>query len=683
MDLMEVLGAMSPAGVGLQESAFIDPGFHDPDIDLPAAGGGAAFYRRLTQAPGDLHPLVHERAQELSAWLYDKNPVAKRALQVIRDHIVGENFSVSSKDEEVAKFLAEFWSSPANGMDQRIRDLQLELDVFGEQFVAAFVHKTSGDVVYVHVDPRTVRGIHRVPGQPDMAYAISVGGEHEGGETRYIKVIRPDEDGWMRGSEPEEAVVIAGKDTGQKFWNPGLGGDTDLVGCFAWRINKTRGAVRGRPSLLSVIDFTDLYDKLVFDEAERMSLMRSFVWDVVVKGATADELRQKAAAEASPRPGSVRYHNENEVWQALAPDLKASDSATLADLVLSLIATGVGVSKTWLNGAMDVNKAVATTMDDPTRKGLRQKQLVLISIVEELVRFAIHQAALHGQLPSGDPADLHFSVAAPEMSSKDLQRGSGALFSTTQALGMAKAAGWMDDGTALEGIAVMLGEIGVNVTADELKERVEEGKKRASEDQGGQQAGGDGVLGSIPSYLGVGSGFGSDSLSKAVGGGQAGGTGTGSPNQGAKDLAQIVGQLTTALVALGQNTIIDVQVAQEIMVGLLEPFGVEIDLEAMRARLEKEDQESKAEQQAIMDQAAGPPVTESARVAMSGEALREVLSSLRVGQGIRVSTLAGELVIGEVSHVGGGSIVMRLPGGNTVAVHDGLATVTGVEVDGE
>ena len=92
-------------------------------------------------------------------------------------------------------------------------------------------------------------------------------------------------------------------------------------------------------------DFVDLYDRLMFDESERMSFIRTFVWDVKVTGADAQELALRAASEPPPKPGSVKFHNESEEWSAVSPDLKSADTQITADMLLALVATGVGLPK--------------------------------------------------------------------------------------------------------------------------------------------------------------------------------------------------------------------------------------------------------------------------------------------------------------------------------------------------
>ena len=598
MDLLEVIAEFAPGGEAesIQESWF-DSGFYDPDIDLTAAQGGAAYFRRITQSPADLSPLIQTRMQELALYLYDKNPLAKRCLELIRDAVVGNGFSVESKDTAAQEVIDRFWKDGVNDMSTRIHDGVLELGLYGELAILVFVNERSGHVRCVTVDPRTIEAAITKPGSPDVTLAIKIAGP-TGTEERYVKVINENDSGMMIGAAPGETLTPGKGRVPVPYYTPeGLDPSTRLVGCFFEAINKTRAATRGRSDLLSVMDFVDMYDRLVFDEAERMSFLRAFVYDVEVKGADAGELLKKAMNEPPPKPGSVKYHNENERWTAVTPQLGAQDGATTADLILSLIATGVGVPKTWLNGSMDVNKAMAYAMDDPAIRRLKARQNRVIMMIRRIVRFVLDQAEMAGALkPAGDERH-QFSINTPEISGRDLEKGARSLFSSIQALGMGKAALWVDDETAVQALSIMLGELGVHIETDELQKRLD---KMKTEREQAENTAGDR---SIPAYLGVGGQFGSDQLTKAIddkpdksgqratADGQLG-TQPAAAGLDPKSVTGMIAQVSGALVQLGTAGVIDVEVAQDIVVKFFEPLGISIDVEAMRARIKKDEAEN-------------------------------------------------------------------------------------------
>lgn len=502
--------------VVVQESVLPGLDYADPDIDLPG-NQNAQNWRRLTQTKADLSPLTQERMQEMALYLSDRNPLAKGIVDLMTSFIVGEGFTVTSKDEKVRTAIDRFWDDGQNDMAQRVEDFTRELAIYGEQLVLAFVNDTSGRVALVSVDPRTIKSVQPHPMATDRAYAVGLTGERAD-ETRWVKIIAEDDDpqsdtfGRLVGCAEGETIRV-GQNLTQPFYQPPVAeAGSRLAGCFYFPVNKPRGAMRGRSDLLPVADFVDLYDRLMFDESERMSFIRTFVWDVKVTGADAQELMARAASEPPPKPGSVKFHNESEEWSAVSPDLNSADTQITADMLLALVATGVGLPKLWLNGSMDINRATAQESADPALKRLTMRQRHVRRAIERMVRFALDCAVTAGTLADEGDAGIEFTVSTPEMSSRDLERASRSLQTTVQALGMADAANWVDDQTAQEAVVLMLGQLGMDVDLEELQDRIE--KQKAEDAENDQYE--------LPPYLGMGKNPGSDALGQAMKDGGAG-----------------------------------------------------------------------------------------------------------------------------------------------------------------
>lgn len=504
-----LLGGAS-AVVSVQESVLGGYDLADPDLNLPG-NQNAANWRRLTQSSADLSPLTHDRMQEMALYLSDRNPLAKGIVDLITAFIVGEGFTATSKDEDVQASIDRFWEDGQNDLPSRIEDFTRELAIYGEQIVLAFVNAASGRVALVSADPRTVTKVAPHPLASDRPYAVCFGSASVASEERWVKIIAEDDDpasttfGRLVGQQAGETITLG--DASKPFYQPpGADSGTVLAGCFFTAINKPRSAMRGRSDLLPVADFVDLYDRLIFDEAERMSFLRAFVWDVKVTGADASQLQSRATTEPPPKPGSVKFHNESEEWTAVSPDLNSDDSQNTADLILALVATGVGLPKLWLNGSMDINRATAQESADPALKRLAARQRIVERAITRMVRFALDSAEEAGALPSAGDARHEFSIAAPEMSARDLERASRSLQSTVQALGMADAADWVDDETAQEAVALLLGQIGLDVDVAEMRERIEAQKEEDAENDEYE----------LPEYLGLGKKAGPETLAQAM-----------------------------------------------------------------------------------------------------------------------------------------------------------------------
>lgn len=515
--LTEAWAALLGAGstvVSVQESmpelGYVD----DVDDDLPG-NQNSRHWRRITQSASDFGSYDQEKMQKMALYLSDRNPLARGIVDLITGFVVGEGFTVTSKDEKVRESIDRFWADGGNDMDSRVEDFTRELAIYGEQLVLAFVNDASGRVALVSVDPRTIKSVMPHPMATDRPYAVGLLGD-QSGVARWVKIIAEDDDpnsetfGRLVGAAEGESLRV-GEETRPFYQPPVAEAGSRLAGCFFFPINKPRSAMRGRSDLLPVADMVDLYDRLIFDESERMSFLRTFVWWRKVTGADAATLKAKAM-EPPPKPGTVLLTNESEEWTAVSPDLNSADSQITADLILALVATGVGLPKLWLNGSMDINKATATESADPALKRLTMRQKYVRRCVERMVRFALDTAVTAGALADEGDAGIEFTVTVPEMSSKDLEKASRSLQTTIQGLGMADAANWIDDETAQEAVVLMLGQLGLDVDIDEMRDRIEAQKEEDAENDQYE----------LPSYLGMGKNPGSDALGTAMKDGGAG-----------------------------------------------------------------------------------------------------------------------------------------------------------------
>ncbi len=581
--------------------------YDDPDLNLPGEQG-SGNWRRITQSAADLAPFKQDQMQNLGLYLSDRNPFARGLLDLTVSFIVGEGFAVRSKDEDIQKIIDRFWEDAQNDMETRTEDLTRELSIYGEQLLLAFVNESSGRVALVSVDPRQIRAVAPHPMATDRPYAVGIASDTDMSSVyRWVKIIAEDPDprsdtfGMLVGSEPGETIKVAGST--HPFYQPppqeSMPDTTRLVGCFFWAINKPRSAMRGRSDLLSIADNVDQLEQFQFDEGQRMSFQRVFAFVCKLIGADENKVRERAASSVPPKPGSVLFTNESEEWSVIAPSLNTQDSQNYADLELSTIATAWGVPKSWINGTMDVNRATAQETQEPGIKRMVRRQKYVIRMLERLVRFALDQAEIAGALPPADDGRHPFTVSAPEMSSRDMERGASSLQTTVQAMGMATAANWVDTQTAQDATALMLSQLGLDVDMDEVRARLGEEADEAEEEQSTE----------IPDYFGMGKFAGSDVLGRALSGasknGSSGGhsktngNGTSDDAQGlsdgpvvpvvspaAKDVASIISQVSKALVDLGNAGVIDGEFAQDVVAKLFHSLGIDVDVEAMQARLE-------------------------------------------------------------------------------------------------
>lgn len=485
----------------LQES-FLPPvgGYSDPDAGLTAAQGGSAFYRSLSRNLGrDLSPVTQERSLQIAYFLFESNPLAKTTLELTKDFVIGEGVTIEAggddeKEQETLQRVADrFWDDSVNRMDLKLHGKVMELGLWGEQAYPIFDNPKDGHVRLGYIDPALIKTVITDPENVEVVIAVVLMSSGGGDDVRY-RVAQVDEDpqsswyGRMRG-------VTRDQRTGEVLdtWQ-----DTDASGkpvgepkaycgaCFYYAVNKVTTARRGRSDLLVNFDWIDIYDQILLGEADRADLLKLFVWDVTLEGMNEAEIDAYRAREGQPKPGTARYHNERVTWNAVTPDLKSADVSILADLLLSYIAAGARLPKTWLSGTADVNKATAGALEEPVFKRLAARQRYVKAMLAEIMTFVFDQAEMAGVLPKRPkqdgalaPQPWPFRVVMPEMRGKDMTAAASSVAQIMQALTAALADKVIDVEVAQDVLAALLGQVGVEIDLDVLRKRLEDAAAEA------------------------------------------------------------------------------------------------------------------------------------------------------------------------------------------------------------
>lgn len=481
------------------------PTGYDPDEHLTAAQGGSASFRPLSRSNRDLPAMTEARGRELAYKLYDMNPLAKRIPELIRDFVLGEGVTVEAQGEQATNdeqgkpiedpartrlqaVIDAFWLDPVNRLDLTLDDKILEFSIAGEQCYPVMINPKNGHARLGYIDPGDIKEVirHPVTLQP---FAVCLKDAAGTNDIRY-KVIQVQADPakpWFG------RMLDVERDAQGNVTETYTAGDDEKAyegACFFWAINKPISATRGRSDLLCLVDWLDAFDQLMFGEVDRALLMKAFIWDVTVQNADATVLAKRKSELSVPKPGSLNLHNGQETWEAIAPSLNAADNDILADRILSIVATGAGLPKTYLNGAMDVNRASAQELDEAPLKRLQNRQKLVKAIIHQLVTFALDQAEIKGRLPkrhqaTGEmPAAWPVSVNTPEMVSRDLAGLSAALKTTADALTVARADLVIDEQVHQEAFAGVLRHLGAEVDLPSMRKRLvaEKAEKEAERD---------------------------------------------------------------------------------------------------------------------------------------------------------------------------------------------------------
>jgi hypothetical protein len=434
---------------------------------LTSDDGEDAKFRRITSPNTirDLNPLMHERMQAICFYLRMTTPFGKRIVEVITSYVVGEGFKPVAADAQVQDVINRFWADPINRMDRNLKQWCDEETTFGELCLPVAVNPVNGFVRLGYVDPQRIEAIEygmlkTANGEEDISFPVAVKLKRLATETqgRKLSVIRMDED-------------INSPTYGQ------------LVGdCFYFAINKAKGASRGISELFSLADWVDVFDQMIFDFADKVRYLNSFVWHYTLQGADDKKIQEflKKVTQNPPRQGGVQVTNEQVQIEARTPDLKGADMAESARLVKLYGLGGAGLPAWFFADPIDANKSTADEMNGPTGKKLTDRQNDLKWNIQDVLAFVVQQAIYCGTLPQ--TVDQTFSLQVPDLMIKDLQKAAATLGAVVNALSLMEENGWIQSETAARSSHVVLSQLGVEVDSkDEFqKAQAEKGNRDAS-----------------------------------------------------------------------------------------------------------------------------------------------------------------------------------------------------------
>jgi hypothetical protein len=440
----------------------------DPQlIDLGNLLGLPVSAQRLSQQGNlrDLSPLMHGRMQQVCFFLSVTTPFGKRIIRIMVDHVVGEGFKALSEDAEVQTVLDRFWGDAVNNMDENVDAFCEELLKFGELCIPVSVNPVDGFVRMGYIDPQEIAeiefGLLTTAGASEISIPVAVRLRAKPGEGdgRRLEIIHIDED-------PNSPTFGEQK------------GD-----CFYFAINKAKAASRGISELFALADWIDVFDQMMFDYADRVRILNSFIWHYVVKGGDAkavDDMTKKVT-KSPPRQGGVQVTNDRVDINAQTPDLKGADMSEAARVVKQYGLGGAGMPSWFFADPGDANRAVAQEMAGPTGKMLTNKQNVMKRVIRAIVDFAVGQALAHGML--GAAADLNWQLQVPDISVQDTAQVVTALVGLANAAALAEDRGWIRGVTGAQAFHSVLEQIGVEVDQDEYDLAQQEKTDRQAQQQ--------------------------------------------------------------------------------------------------------------------------------------------------------------------------------------------------------
>lgn len=391
---------------------------------------GDVGYRPLGISAREVPWWTQEKSRILAVNAYRANPMAKAIIDTYVSFCVGDSgVNYQCNNPQVRAVVEEWWEDPRNQIAAR-QELQLRSHlIMGESLLEVMVGAASGVVRYSPIDPGRISEVDLLGGNPLWPEKVWIGNRMTGGAYDLSVVAVDDSTGLRNG----EAL----------FWPSFQALDTD---------------VRGTPFLMSIVDQLDSYDTVLSNLVDRTALARYLVWDVEVQGGQ-EEVDAFVAGRGGthvPRSGSVEVHNQSVKWEPKTASTGADEDSVAAKSVLTQVAAGAGLAKTWLAEPDGANRATSHTMAEPVRRRVGGVQRMWLNYQREFARFVIDRAVAARRLPAmveatdprtghtyQVPASRSITITGPEIAASDAQITAQTLLNISTGLANMVTAGVM------------------------------------------------------------------------------------------------------------------------------------------------------------------------------------------------------------------------------------------------
>jgi hypothetical protein len=329
-------------------------------------------YKRLSvnYANSNENELLDSVRSRMYKVVYDlnmKNPFAKRIIEITRDFAVGDGLQYDCDNREIKQVIDKFWNNPLNNFDIEISKIVYDLGLWGEICLKMNVNPLNGFVTVSYLDPTRIKEIIVNKNNIKDIESIIFYSEDRLSEIKY-KAIRENGQGLLEGD------------------------------VFYFRINNLMNQVRGVSDLLSLVDWLDALDQFLFNSIERNALLNSFIYQFEWIGMNREEVIEQKRQFGKVKPGSILHTNENVKIHAITPSLNASDTTELARMIKNFILGSAGFPEHWFAEGGYTNMATAKEMGLPTFQKLKERQSLVLKIINDLIRFQVDQAYKYGRL---------------------------------------------------------------------------------------------------------------------------------------------------------------------------------------------------------------------------------------------------------------------------------------------
>ena len=370
-----------------------------------------------------------DRAQDLDdtfeAW--QKNFLVRRIVTLARSYIAGNNITLTSKDPNVAQFIAAFWSHPKNELTRRLGPMLNELIRAGEIFPTLHTNRTDGMSYVRFVPAAQVREIKTAENDYET--------ELEYGE---IQTHTAELKWWIGPDHPKAYSRSRG----------GPGGTLKPL-MLHYSINKEIGCTRGEGDLGPLLPWAKRYTAWLEDRVRLNRIRtRQGVLDIEIADDSKVEEKRQQLRRTNPLEAGIYVHGAGEAVRLHDLNIDADNAESDGKALRLACGTAANVGLHYLGEGESANYATAKEMGEPTSRYYSERQDNFTWILRHLVTAAYRRYCVVTATEWPESSDLQLVVSVAEVARADNESLARSANFVVRALVQMSDYGWIDDETA-------------------------------------------------------------------------------------------------------------------------------------------------------------------------------------------------------------------------------------------
>lgn len=397
------------------------------------------FYRQAVgneNVPPQLSDWQQSRLIWKSRVTYFRSSVGGGIIDALVDRVIGAGIEYKAADKAVQAEVDRFIADPYNDFEDFVPKAARELKLFGKLVLPIFLTPENADVRLGYMNPEQVEQIVWETGNAKRALAILQKRPNTSSRKLLWIVVCPDPNASGRypahpaltnAEEPNSVpgmdgnpVVLPtrGKEVYPEIATLSNSDEVQVAGYCFYHRSSCLVSGDGHGIFERVHEWLKALDDFYFGTVRNAILQGSFLWDVTVKGATPEQIKEyQKLYPGPPKPGHVLFHNDEVTWEALSP--KLPDSGSIKETlngILKIIGFAVGLASHEIGAESDVNRNTASENGISDNQAKRF-QLELASMLGSWLNYQVDQKQYLGQISEG--VDATVEVILPELDATD------------------------------------------------------------------------------------------------------------------------------------------------------------------------------------------------------------------------------------------------------------------------